>query len=46
VRGDSKGMAPWRKQLFLATARVSSDAAEYFHLPRERTVIVGSRVAV
>jgi KUP system potassium uptake protein len=46
VRGDNKSMAPWRKQLFLATARVSSDAAEYFHLPRERTVIVGSRVAV
>jgi KUP system potassium uptake protein len=46
VYGNDSSMAPWRKQLFLATARVSSDAAEYFHLPRERTVIVGSRIAV
>jgi KUP system potassium uptake protein len=46
VRGDGHGMPRWRKQLFLATARVSSDAGEYFHLPRDRTVIVGSRISV
>jgi KUP system potassium uptake protein len=43
-RGDSPDMSRWRKQLFLATSRITSDAAEYFHLPRDRTVIVGSRV--
>jgi KUP system potassium uptake protein len=46
VRGEGHGMPRWRKQLFLATARVSSDAGEYFHLPRDRTVIVGSRISV
>jgi KUP system potassium uptake protein len=45
-RGDDETMPRWRKHLFLATARVSADAAEYFHLPRERTVIVGSRIDI
>ena len=43
-RGHTPGMSRWRKQLFLATARLSADAAEYFQLPRERTVIMGSRI--
>jgi KUP system potassium uptake protein len=44
--GDSPGMSRWRKRLFLATSRITADAAEYFGLPRERTVIIGSRIAV
>ena len=44
TRGDTPGLSRWRKSLFLATSRITSDAAEYFHLPRERTVIVGSRI--
>ncbi|MGN6173360.1 MAG: potassium transporter Kup [Streptosporangiaceae bacterium] len=43
-RGDTPGMSGWRKRLFLATSRVTADAAEYFQLPRERTVIMGSRI--
>ncbi|HKR99881.1 MAG TPA: KUP/HAK/KT family potassium transporter, partial [Candidatus Dormibacteraeota bacterium] len=43
---DLPGMARWRKRLFLATSRVTADAAEYFHLPRDRTVILGSRIEV
>jgi KUP system potassium uptake protein len=43
-QGAAPGMSRWRKRLFLATARLSADAAEYFQLPRERTVIMGSRV--
>jgi KUP system potassium uptake protein len=43
-RGDTPGMSGWRKRLFLATSRVTADAAEYFELPRERTVIMGSRI--
>jgi KUP system potassium uptake protein len=42
--GDTPGMNRWRKRLFLATAQITADAAEYFHLPRERTVIIGSRL--
>ena len=39
-------MSQWRKRLFLATARTTADAAEYFGLPRDRTVIMGSRIEV
>ncbi len=42
--GDTPGMSRWRKRLFLATSRITADAAEYFQLPRERTVIMGSRI--
>jgi KUP system potassium uptake protein len=42
--GNSPGMSRWRKRLFVATARLTADAAEYFKLPRERTVIMGSRI--
>jgi KUP system potassium uptake protein len=44
--GDAPGMSVWRKRLFLATSRVTADAAEYFHLPRDRTVIMGARIEV
>jgi KUP system potassium uptake protein len=43
---DRPGMSRWRKRLFLATARISTDAADYFRLPRERTVVMGSRIEV
>jgi KUP system potassium uptake protein len=45
-RGDAAGMSQWRKRLFLATSRITADAAEYFHLPPDRTVVMGSRVEV
>ena len=44
--GDAPGLSRWRKRLFLATSRLTADAAEYFGLPRDRTVIMGSRVEV
>jgi KUP system potassium uptake protein len=39
-------MSVWRKRLFLATSRITADASEYFHLPRERTVLMGARIDV
>ena len=42
--GDDESMARWRKHVFLALTHVAADAAEYFHLPRERTLIVGARI--
>jgi len=42
--GNTPGMSRWRKHLFLATSRITADAAEYFQLPRDRTVIMGSRI--
>jgi KUP system potassium uptake protein len=44
--GGHSDMARWRKSLFLATANISADAADYFHLPRHRTVILGSRIEI
>jgi KUP system potassium uptake protein len=44
VPGHDPGMSRWRKRLFIATSRITADAAEYFQLPRERTVIMGSRI--
>jgi KUP system potassium uptake protein len=43
-RGKAPGMSQWRKYIFIATARLTADAAEYFQLPRDRTVIMGSRI--
>jgi KUP system potassium uptake protein len=46
ARGDTPGLSRWRKRLFLATSRITADAAEYFQLPRERTVVISSRITV
>jgi KUP system potassium uptake protein len=42
--GTDTTMARWRKRLFIATSHITSDAAEQFHLPRDRTLIIGSNV--
>jgi KUP system potassium uptake protein len=44
--GGSDTMALWRKRLFIATSHITADAAEHFGLPRDRTVIMGSHIAV
>jgi KUP system potassium uptake protein len=45
-RGDARTMAGWRKHLFIATSHITADAAEFFNLPRDRTVIIGSHIEV
>jgi KUP system potassium uptake protein len=45
-RGTHPGMSRWRKRLFLATAGLTADTAEYFQLPRDRTVVMGSRIGL
>jgi KUP system potassium uptake protein len=44
VPGHARGMSRWRKRLFIATSRITADASDSFQLPRERTVIMGSRI--
>jgi KUP system potassium uptake protein len=44
TRGTAPTMATWRKRLFIATSFITADAAEYFGLSRDRTVIMGSRI--
>ncbi len=46
IRGRAKTMPQWRKRLFIATSYITADAAERFGLPRDRTVIMGSRIEV
>ena len=38
ARGSAPGMSRWRKRLFVATWRITADAAEYFRLPRDQTL--------
>jgi hypothetical protein len=45
-KGPAPTMPIWRKRLFIATAYVTADAAEYLGLPRDRTVIMGSQIDV
>ncbi len=42
--GDAPTMPRWRKRLFIATSRITADAAEAFDLPRDQTVIMGSHI--
>jgi KUP system potassium uptake protein len=44
VPTDHPGMAPWRKKLFIAIARNTSNPVAYFGLPDDRTVVLGSHV--
>jgi KUP system potassium uptake protein len=44
--GDTPGLARWRKRLFIATSRITADASDHFGLPREQTVVLGSRLDV
>ena len=37
-------MRRWRKQLYVALARNAISAADYFHLPADRTVTIGSSI--
>ena len=38
------GMAGWRKRLYIAMARNAASPADFFHLPPERTVTIGSAI--
>jgi KUP system potassium uptake protein len=38
------GMSHWRKRLFLVTALITAEPTDYFRLPRERTITLGSEI--
>ncbi len=46
VAGPERTMPAWRKRLFIATSYIAADAALYFSLPLERTVVIGERIQV
>ena len=37
-------MSIWRKRLFIGLAHNAASPAEYFALPEERTVVMGSHI--
>jgi KUP system potassium uptake protein len=43
---NAPGMRRWRKKLFIAMARNASSAIDHFGLPADRTLIMGSQVAL
>jgi KUP system potassium uptake protein len=42
--GDQPGLSRFRKRLFLITALITAEPADYFKLPRRRTVTLGSEI--
>ena len=44
--GACTGMSLWRKRLFIALAHNAANPTEYFCLPHERTVVMGTWVDV
>jgi KUP system potassium uptake protein len=40
------GMAPWREHLFVAMSRNARDAADYFHIPSNRVIELGTQVEI
>jgi KUP system potassium uptake protein len=43
-RCDGPGMRSWQKRLFIGLAHNAANPAVYFHLPVDRTVVMGSRI--
>jgi KUP system potassium uptake protein len=43
---DAPGMCGWRKRVFVTLARNAASPIEHFSLPTERTVMIGSQIAV
>jgi len=39
-------MAPWQEQLFIWLASTAADATEYFRIPTDRVVEVGTQVSI
>jgi KUP system potassium uptake protein len=46
TKSEAPTMSAWRRNLFIATSRLSTDGAEFFGLPQDRTLIEGSRIEV
>ena len=46
VTGRDDGMALWRERVFVAMARNAGSAVDYFHLPANRVIELGTRVEI
>ena len=43
---DPAGMMPWREHLFVAMSRNARDAADYYQIPTNRVVELGTQVEI
>jgi KUP system potassium uptake protein len=46
TKSGEPAMSAWRRNLFIATSRLSTDGAEFFGLSQDRTLIEGARIEV
>jgi KUP system potassium uptake protein len=46
VRTSAPGMPAWRKRLFVAISRNAASAVEYFALPGDQVVMMGSQIEI
>jgi KUP system potassium uptake protein len=46
VASDGGGVSGWRKRLFIGMSRNANSPIDHFELPSERTVMIGSQVAI
>jgi KUP system potassium uptake protein len=46
VASEGQGMALWRDKLFLLMSRNATPATEYFHIPENRLVELGTKVVI
>lgn len=46
VATPGEGMAQWREQIFAALARNAGSTADYFHLPANRVIELGTRIEI
>jgi KUP system potassium uptake protein len=44
IPGKARGMARWRKKLFIAIARNAASPVPYFHLPDDRTIVMSAHI--
>ncbi len=46
IAGNGEGMALWREQLFAAMARNAGSAVEYFNIPTNRVIELGTQIEI
>ena len=46
VEGGEGGMALWRERLFATQTRLSGSAVEYFNIPTNRVIELGTQVEI
>ncbi|MFZ6759686.1 potassium transporter Kup [Undibacterium sp. Ji50W] len=46
ISSPGSGMAMWRESVFVAMSRIARDAADYYQIPSNRVIEVGSQVEI